>query len=77
MNERQQYSMLIEWSPEDEAYVVSFPEWEQTGRYFAHTHGDTYAEAVANGEVLLAELVELAREQDIPLPEPRVYAATA
>jgi predicted RNase H-like HicB family nuclease len=69
--------MLIEWSPEDEAYVVSFPEWASTGRYFAHTHGATYTEAVAKGEETLAELVEVAREHGDPLPEPRVYAATA
>jgi predicted RNase H-like HicB family nuclease len=69
--------MLIEWSPADEAYVVSFPEWASTGRYFAHTHGVTYAEAVAKGEEALAELVELARERGEALPEPRMYAATA
>lgn len=31
------YSMLIEWSEEDKAFVVSFPEFPS-----AHTHGTTY-----------------------------------
>ncbi|HKV82986.1 MAG TPA: type II toxin-antitoxin system HicB family antitoxin [Ktedonobacterales bacterium] len=70
MCERRHYSMLIEWSPEDGAYVVSFPEWENTGRYFAHTHGATYAEAVTNSESVLADLVALASERGDSLPEP-------
>jgi antitoxin HicB len=36
------YAMMFQWSNEDQAYVVSFPEWEATGLYFVHTHGDTY-----------------------------------
>jgi predicted RNase H-like HicB family nuclease len=35
------YSMVIEWSDEDQAYVVSIPEFPGN-----HTHGDTYEEAV-------------------------------
>lgn len=33
------YSMLIEWSVEDDAYVVSFQEFPG-----AHTHGSTNAD---------------------------------
>jgi len=39
-----QYSILIQWSDEDHKYVVSLPEF---GPY-AHTHGDTYTEALKN-----------------------------
>ena len=35
------YSMVIEWSDEDQVYVVSFPEWGE----LAHTHGITYDKA--------------------------------
>jgi antitoxin HicB len=35
------YSMIIEWSDEDQTFVVSFPEW---GTH-THTHGATYEEA--------------------------------
>ena len=69
------YAMMIEWSEEDHSYVVSFPEWEATSLYFVHTHGDTYEEAVKNGQEVLAQLVARAQEQGKPLPEPRRYAA--
>ena len=70
------YSMLIEWSDEDQAYVVSFPEWEQAG-LIGHTHGDTYAEAVHKGEEMLRFLVESAKAEGDPVPEPRRFAASA
>ena len=44
--------MVIEWSDEDNAYIVSLPEWGD----LVHTHGETYAEAVAMGEELLQKL---------------------
>lgn len=31
------YSLVIEWSNEDQTYVVSFPEWGDN----THTHGET------------------------------------
>ena len=66
------YSLVIEWSNEDQTYVVSFPEWgEQT-----HTHGDTYEEAVKHGQEVLADLIELWSRLGRPLPEPRVFATT-
>jgi predicted RNase H-like HicB family nuclease len=70
------YSMLIEWSDEDQAYVVSFPEWEAVG-LIGHTHGDTYSEAVANGEEMLRALVASAQADGDPIPEPRRFVATA
>ncbi|WIG60154.1 MAG: hypothetical protein OJF49_002902 [Ktedonobacterales bacterium] len=77
MSEYPRYSMVIEWSDEDQAYVVSFPEWDATGMYFARTHGATYEEAVKNGEEVLADLVDIAQEKGAPLPTPRRFAATA
>lgn len=73
MSERPRYTMLIQWSDADQAYLVALPEWE--GRVFGPvTHGDTYAEAVRNGHEVLELLVEDARESGTPLPEPRVFA---
>ncbi len=69
------YSMTIEWSDEDEAYLVTLPEWE--GRVFGPvTHGDTYEEAVKNGNEVLAMLVKSAQEDGEPLPAPHVFAAS-
>ncbi len=73
MNEQQHYSMTIQWSEEDSAYVVSFPEWEGEG-HIAHSHGATYEEAVRNGREALELLTESAREIGSRLPEPHTFA---
>lgn len=67
------YSMVIAWSDEDQAYIVSFSEWQQAGN-IAHTHGDTYAEAVEKGQDMLTFLIESAQEDGEPLPAPRTFA---
>jgi predicted RNase H-like HicB family nuclease len=47
------YSILIQWSEIDQVYVVSLPEWGP----FAHTHGETYEEALQNAREVLEDLV--------------------
>lgn len=75
MTEKLQYSMLVQWSNADEAYLVSLPEWE--GRVFNPvTHGDSYEEATQRGEEALQALVASARKQGESLPVPKVFAAT-
>jgi predicted RNase H-like HicB family nuclease len=61
-----QYSIFIQWSTEDQKYIVSLPEF---GPY-AHTHGDTYADALKNGEEVLELLIEDYQIQGKPLPVP-------
>lgn len=63
---KSQYSILIQWSTEDQKYIVSLPEF---GPY-AHTHGDTYGDAVKNGEEVLELLIEDYQAQGKSLPEP-------
>jgi predicted RNase H-like HicB family nuclease len=58
------YAMQIEWSDEDDCYIVSLPDF---GPY-AKTHGDTYQEAAKNGEEVLDLLVESYREEGRTLP---------
>lgn len=67
------YSMVIEWSDEDQASLVSLPEWNP----LPMTHGDTYQEAVQRGEELLAALIESRNEHGEPLPEPKIYASAS
>jgi len=67
-----QYAMTIEWSDEDEAYVVSFPEWEAAG-HLAHTHGATYEEAARKGAELLAFIVTSAQQDGDLIPAPRHF----
>jgi antitoxin HicB len=75
MSTQLHYSMVIQWSDEDRAYVVSFPEWEAHG-LIGHTHGYTYAEAVSNGQDVLQMLIESAQTQGDSLPVPRTFAGT-
>ena len=73
MSTERHYSMVIEWSDEDQVYIVSLPEWGPGAR----THGATYDEAVRNGQEVLELLIEGAREEGRPLPAPRLFARTA
>lgn len=64
---KSRYSVLIQWSDEDQKYVVSLPEF---GPY-AHTHGDTYEEALKNAQEVLELLIETYQEQGRELPQPQ------
>ncbi len=73
MSEKLQYSMVVQSSNDDQAYLVTLPEWE--GRVFNPvTHGDTYEEAIKNGREALEALVASVSKHGEPLPEPRVFA---
>jgi antitoxin HicB len=72
LNNRLRYSMLVQWSDEDQAYLVTLPEW--TDRVLGPvTHGETYEEAIRNGHEALEALIASARQHQEPLPEPRVF----
>jgi len=62
------YSMVIQWSDEDQAYMVSIPEFP--GNF---THGETYEEAVKQGRDLIESLIMWAEQDGKPLPEPQVF----
>ena len=67
------YSMVIEWSEADQAYVVILPEW--TGRVVMPvTHGDTYEQAVKRGREVLEMLVDAALRDGESLPSLKVHA---
>lgn len=66
------YSMLIQWSNEDNAFLVILPEWQnEIQDIFAH--GDTYEEAAKNGRECLEFLVKCGKEAGENLPEPDVH----
>jgi predicted RNase H-like HicB family nuclease len=60
------YEIIIYWSDEDEAYVAEVPELPGCA-----ADGETYAQALANAEVVIREWIETARELGRPIPEPR------
>ena len=74
MIEPLRYSMVVQWSDDDQAYLVTLPEWE--GRVFNPvTHGDSYEHAIKQAHEALAALVASSLQRAASLPEPRVIAS--
>lgn len=66
------YEMVIYWSEADGAFVVEVPELPG-----CMADGITYQEAVANAERIIAEWIEIAKEEGRAIPEPKgrlIYA---
>lgn len=63
------YTIVIQWSDEDECFVVSLPEWGE----LCHTHGSSYEEALTNAEEVLELLIESAIAHGESLPEPQRF----
>jgi predicted RNase H-like HicB family nuclease len=70
--ETYKYELVIYWSDEDEAFIVEVPELPGCA-----ADGASYAEAVANAEVVIQEWIEAARElgREIPKPKGRLMYA--
>jgi len=64
------YSMVIQWSEEDQAYSVTVPELP--GRI---THGATYEEAVKQGQDAIESWIDANRAWGRPIPAPRVLVS--
>jgi predicted RNase H-like HicB family nuclease len=62
------YSMVISWSEEDHCYFVHLPDFPF--QQF-HTHGETYAEAAQHGQEVIESYLQLYRENNQPLPQPK------
>lgn len=62
------YSLILEWDPCDQIYVVTVPELPG-----CMTHGATYEEAVAQAQDAIASWIEVAREDGDPIPPPRTF----
>jgi putative transcriptional regulator len=63
--EARRYGMEIEWSPEDEVFVVSFPDAPGV-----MTHGATREEAAAMGEDAIITWLTALHDANIPVPPP-------
>jgi len=62
--------MLIQWSDEDEAYIVTVPELPG-----CKTHGSTYEEAVQQGKDAIETWILFLNDIGEVIPEPEKYAA--
>ena len=60
------YELTIYWSHEDEAFIVEVPELPG-----CMADGESYEQAVANAQLVIAEWIETARSLGRPIPEPR------
>jgi antitoxin HicB len=60
---KEHYSVIIQWSDEDQVYVVTLPEWGG-----CHTHGKTYEEAAKNAHEVLQMLIETEEHDGRELP---------
>ena len=71
-----QYSMVIQWSSEDDCYVVYTPDFSY--RYAQPcTHGETYEEAAKNGRDVIESMIIWLQDDGEPLPTPRVLEVDA
>ncbi len=64
------YSITIQWSDRDQAYLVNVPELPG-----CHTHGDSYEEALKNAIEVIELWIETAKEQGWPIPQPQIIVA--
>ena len=60
------YELIIYWSEEDQSFVVDVPELPG-----CMADGDTYEQAVANAQNVIAEWIETALALGRPIPQPK------
>lgn len=60
------YEIILFWSEEDGAFVADVPELPG-----CMAHGDTQDEALRNIQEAMAGWIEVARELQRPIPQPR------
>jgi predicted RNase H-like HicB family nuclease len=63
------YTIIIQWSEEDNCFVASLLEWGE----FCHTHGNTYEQALKNAQEVLELLTESAIAEGEVLPKPKTF----
>jgi predicted RNase H-like HicB family nuclease len=66
MSDIPKYEVIIYWSNEDQAFIAEVPELPG-----CMADGKTYAEAIANVEVIIQEWIETAKGLGREIPEPK------
>ncbi len=65
-----QYSMLIQWSEEDQLFLVTIPEFVDRV-IMPCTHGKTREEAIHHGEEVIEMYLEAWETEGESIPHPR------
>ena len=66
MKPEYRYEVILYWSDDDQAFIAEVPELPGCA-----ADGATYAEAVANAELVIREWIETAQELGRPIPQPK------
>ncbi|MCE2895350.1 MAG: type II toxin-antitoxin system HicB family antitoxin [Flammeovirgaceae bacterium] len=66
MKNSHKYEVVIYWSADDEAFIAEVPELSGCA-----ADGRSYKEALSNVELVVDEWIEIAREMNRPIPEPK------
>jgi predicted RNase H-like HicB family nuclease len=69
-----QYSMLIQWSDEDQLFIVTIPEFSDRVM-MPCTHGVTREEAIRNGEEVIEMYLEAWEAEGESIPCPAILQA--
>ena len=64
-----QYSMVIQWSDEDQLFLVTIPEFSDRV-IMPCTHGNTRQEAITNGEEVIEMYLEAWQAEGEFIPQP-------
>jgi len=70
-----QYSMMIQWSKEDQLFLVTIPEFEDRV-VMPCTHGITREEAIRNGEDMIDMYLEAWKAENEAIPQPKTLQAS-
>lgn len=71
-NQKHKYEVVISWSAQDDAYIAEVPDLPGCA-----ADGATYAEALANVQIIIDEWIDTAHELGRPIPEPKRRLAAA
>jgi predicted RNase H-like HicB family nuclease len=63
---KSKYELIVFWSEDDQCFLVEVPELAG-----CMADGNSYAEAVANAELVIQKWLETATELGRPIPTPR------
>lgn len=64
------YSMIVQWSDEDQLFLVTIPEFSDRVA-MPCTHGKTREQAIRNGEEVIEMYLEAWQTEGEIIPEPR------